>query len=573
MATKTDHKIVLSAQDKTKVALHSVQNSLGRLKGAVFSLQSAMVLLAGGAGFGAVAKGALDSVDALSKASRRIGITTAELAGLAHAANLSGLSQETLSKGLEGLAKRVSEASTGIGTGKRALEELNINAEKFNKIPMSAQLAILADKFSVMTNESDRVRLAFDLFGRSGVEMINMLEEGSSGFAAAQAEAEKFGLTIDDTRARGIEEFNDSVTKLQSAIQGAFIQGLGDAAPEMESVANKIQDLIVPALRNMIAGFNWFLQNLDIITKAFRFFIISLAVNRMITFTSGLIGMTRNMFVLAAASKISGKALLKGLGGPIVAIGIAIADVTGLIDKLLDRMGLGGLTTIAPEAADALREADDAVKKLNESNTYLIDVTLPAASEGLKKVTIASNTMADVFKDNLTRGMESATDALTDFMMGTLKAGDAFKSFANGIIRDLLRMQIQQSITGPLFGMIQGFMGGANPIRASQTQSQLVQAGGAFANGGMMPGGKASIVGERGPELVIPNRNSTVVSNEQLQGLGGNGVSVTLNISTGVAQTVRAEITQLMPQIANATKAAVLDARRRGGSFAGAFGA
>jgi len=573
MATKTDHKIVLSAQDKTKVALHSVQNSLGRLKGAVFSLQSAMVLLAGGAGFGAVAKGALDSVDALSKASRRIGITTAELAGLAHAANLSGLSQETLSKGLEGLAKRVSEASTGIGTGKRALEELNINAEKFNKIPMSAQLAILADKFSVMTNESDRVRLAFDLFGRSGVEMINMLEEGSSGFAAAQAEAEKFGLTIDDTRARGIEEFNDSVTKLQSAIQGAFIQGLGDAAPEMESVANKIQDLIVPALRNMIAGFNWFLQNLDIITKAFRFFIISLAVNRMITFTSGLIGMTRNMFVLAAASKISGKALLKGLGGPIVAIGIAIADVTGLIDKLLDRMGLGGLTTIAPEAADALREADDAVKKLNESNTYLIDVTLPAASEGLKKVTIASNTMADVFKDNLTRGMESATDALTDFMMGTLKAGDAFKSFANGIIRDLLRMQIQQSITGPSFGMIQGFMGGANPIRASQTQSQLVQAGGAFANGGMMPGGKASIVGERGPELVIPNRNSTVVSNEQLQGLVGNGVSVTLNISTGVAQTVRAEITQLMPQIANATKAAVLDARRRGGSFAGAFGA
>jgi hypothetical protein len=53
----------------------------------------------------------------------------------------------------------------------------------------------------------------------------------------------------------------------------------------------------------------------------------------------------------------------------------------------------------------------------------------------------------------------------------------------------------------------------------------------------------------------------------------GGGVTVNLNISTGVAQTVRAEITQLMPQIANATKAAVLDARRRGGSFAGAFGA
>jgi hypothetical protein len=78
------------------------------------------------------------------------------------------------------------------------------------------------------------------------------------------------------------------------------------------------------------------------------------------------------------------------------------------------------------------------------------------------------------------------------------------------------------------------------------------------------------MVGERGPELMIPGASGTIIPNNKM---GGNGtvVNQTINVSTGVSQTVRAEIMQLMPQISEGTKAAVLDARRRGGSFASAF--
>jgi hypothetical protein len=44
-----------------------------------------------------------------------------------------------------------------------------------------------------------------------------------------------------------------------------------------------------------------------------------------------------------------------------------------------------------------------------------------------------------------------------------------------------------------------------------------------------------------------------------------------INVTTGVQQTVRAEIKSLMPQIADNAKAAVLDAKRRGGSYGGGF--
>jgi len=52
--------------------------------------------------------------------------------------------------------------------------------------------------------------------------------------------------------------------------------------------------------------------------------------------------------------------------------------------------------------------------------------------------------------------------------------------------------------------------------------------GGLFANGGRPPIGKASIVGERGPELFVPSVAGTIVPNNKL---GGGGTSNIVNVS------------------------------------------
>ena len=45
-------------------------------------------------------------------------------------------------------------------------------------------------------------------------------------------------------------------------------------------------------------------------------------------------------------------------------------------------------------------------------------------------------------------------------------------------------------------------------------------------------------------------------------------VNQNINISTGVAQTVRAEVLNLLPTIQTSTMEAIVDAKQRGGSFA-----
>jgi phage-related minor tail protein len=103
-----------------------------------------------------------------------------------------------------------------------------------------------------------------------------------------------------------------------------------------------------------------------------------------------------------------------------------------------------------------------------------------------------------------------------------------------------------------------------------QAYNQAVPLSGKKAMGGAVAGGRPYLVGERGPELMIPSGNGSIVPNNQL---GGSGVTVVqnINVTTGVQQTVRAEIANLLPQISNAAKSAVADARMRGGGFSKAM--
>jgi phage-related minor tail protein len=94
--------------------------------------------------------------------------------------------------------------------------------------------------------------------------------------------------------------------------------------------------------------------------------------------------------------------------------------------------------------------------------------------------------------------------------------------------------------------------------------------GGGLANGGMVAPNTPYLVGERGAELFVPSSSGQVVPNG---GFGGVTVNQSINVSTGISQTVRAEIMNMLPLIKGETINAVAETRRRGGSFARTFGA
>ena len=86
----------------------------------------------------------------------------------------------------------------------------------------------------------------------------------------------------------------------------------------------------------------------------------------------------------------------------------------------------------------------------------------------------------------------------------------------------------------------------------------------------MAKGGKSYLVGERGPELFVPHAPGTIMNaaDTRSANMGGSViVNQSISFSTGVVPTVRAEVTKMLPQIANVTKGAVQEAAMRGGSY------
>jgi hypothetical protein len=155
---------------------------------------------------------------------------------------------------------------------------------------------------------------------------------------------------------------------------------------------------------------------------------------------------------------------------------------------------------------------------------------------------------------------EAIGGALMSMVDGTKSVKDSFRDMARTIVAKLYEVLVVQQIVNGVMGIV----GKAFPALQPAIS-------GARAMGGPVTGNRAYLVGEKGPEVIVPSRNSQVVPNNQI-GSGGVTVVQNINISTGVQQTVRQEIRTLMPQIAESAKAAVIDARRRGGQMKAAFG-
>ncbi len=133
---------------------------------------------------------------------------------------------------------------------------------------------------------------------------------------------------------------------------------------------------------------------------------------------------------------------------------------------------------------------------------------------------------------NAFKGME---DALVSFVQ-TGKVD--FKSLANSIISDLIRIQIQNSIMKPLAQATSGMSLPGMFSSAGNFLSGLFK-----ADGGPVAGGQPYIVGEQGPEWFVPNGAGTIVPNGKspvTTASSGRGDSSTAQAPININFSVRA---------------------------------
>jgi len=156
------------------------------------------------------------------------------------------------------------------------------------------------------------------------------------------------------------------------------------------------------------------------------------------------------------------------------------------------------------------------------------------------------------------RFAKEAGDVTAKAFEDAVIAGGNLRDMIRGLAQDLLRLIMRQQITEPL----------ARALGASSFFASIF--GGPRANGGPVGAGKAYMVGERGPELFVPNSSGSIMPNDQLSAEGGNGTNVTINyhISSGISRT---ELAPILESERKRLKAEIPDMVRRGGAYRAAF--
>ena len=138
-----------------------------------------------------------------------------------------------------------------------------------------------------------------------------------------------------------------------------------------------------------------------------------------------------------------------------------------------------------------------------------------------------------------------------------------------------MQLAVINPILNQIFNAGLPTMGSGIPMMSDAEAMSIdasLNTGVAAAGGGSAQRGTPMLVGERGPEVFVPHSAGAIMNNMQSRNaLGGGGAGVTINqsvnFSTGVVPTVRAEVTKMLPQISDVTKASVLEAAARGGNF------
>lgn len=307
-------------------------------------------------------KAATDRADELSKAAQKVGIGVKTLSELAHAAELADVEFKGLTTGLGIFNKQL--AGNEKLLKQNGIETRTATGEYRETIDV---LRDLADLFARTADGPQKAALAMKLFGRSGADLIPLLNGGSKAMREAAEEANRLGITVDEISGKQAEELNDNFTRLKGVVVGLGTSLAREFLPSLIKITQGLLDAaknggtLAATARTLAAGLKEVIENLDILAV---FLIGRLALAAIPAVITGFTALRAAILAAStAAATLRGALLL--LGGP---IGIAIAALAAGMYFLYQRTNQA--KQAAEEHAKALR---DNAEMANVSKTAALE--------------------------------------------------------------------------------------------------------------------------------------------------------------------------------------------------------
>ena len=184
---------------------------------------------------------------AVDQTVKKTGESAEAIQRLAYAAGQEHASMEALSKGLDKLARGMSDAAQGTGEAKGAFDALGIGVQNADgSLRSSADVLLdISDKFKGLDDEAQKTAYAMEIFGRNGAELVPFLSLGREEIIRLGDEADRLGIVLSGDNIKAFKAYSDEVTKMRGAMQGLQMEGAVAVLPAFSKVTTMMTDLLV----------------------------------------------------------------------------------------------------------------------------------------------------------------------------------------------------------------------------------------------------------------------------------------------------------------------------------------
>lgn len=191
-----------------------------------------------------VTKHAFEVMDSTSKMSDALGIGTEALTALQYSASLAGVGTDQVNKSIQYMNKNLGQLAVIGGSQADLLKSFGLDAQELASMAPDRAFLKIADAVQKAQSPMERAAIATAAFGRSGVELIPMLMQGSQALADQRTEAEQLGIAFSRVDGAKVEAANDSLTKVGKVILGIGEKIAVTLAPMIEYVADGFIDWV-----------------------------------------------------------------------------------------------------------------------------------------------------------------------------------------------------------------------------------------------------------------------------------------------------------------------------------------
>lgn len=591
-AQQTADKRFKGIEDRAKSSATRLKAAFAGIGGAVGGALGAIGATAGIGGLGlaglfAGAKAAAADIAEIAAEARKAGVAVEAFQELGYAAKGAMVNIDALADGLKEMQLRVDEfIVTGAGGGAEAFQRLGYTADDL-KVKLQDPAALFEEIIGKLgrLDKAAQIRISDELFGGTGGEQfVRFLDQGSGYIAKMRQEARDTGNVLNAELVQRAVEIDREFAKLSTTVGTnlkAALVGVVSLMRDFTDMLNTTESQSSATLQRRIDLLRAAAENMQKSTLAFaagggqegldRRLAEAADLQKQLDSRPGLsLTVNKPTGNLGDLSKVNTSAnqaaqqLAKAYAGIVQSAEQRIkqmeveADAVGLNtyeaeklrvkQELLNEAQRAGIKVTAEQAAKmdelAERSADAAmnIEDAQRAHAALIDT--------MDAVRFTSLDVLSGFSSDLRNGI-SLTDALNNALNRVLDT--IIEIGLQNVIKDLFGTP-GTTEAGSLGGLLASFFGGFK------------------AEGGPISAGRGYVVGERGPEFIVPRQPGFVIPNHQL-GIGGGGgsVSVPIDISidargadpAGLAR-VEQQLAQLRREVPGLAVKGIQNARLRG---------